>query len=131
MLKQFAVACLSLPLLISAVHAGDRTDTAVGGALGGALGAVIGHDLNGRNGAIVGAAIGGATGAALGSDYRREPQREVVVHERERHVNAPPPVYYRPQPVYREAFYNDRGHHYGHRRHHHKHKHHHHHHHDD
>ena len=33
MLKQFAVACLSLPLLISAAHAGDRTDTAVGGAL--------------------------------------------------------------------------------------------------
>ena len=78
MLKRFFVACLSLPLLVGTAHADNRTDSAVGGALGGALGAVIGHDLNGRNGAIVGAAIGGATGAALGSDYRREPQREVV-----------------------------------------------------
>ena len=68
---------------------------------------------------------GGATGAALGSDYRREPPREVVVRERERYVYAPPPAYYRPQPVYRQEFYGDRGHHYGHYKHHHGHHHHH------
>lgn len=129
MLKQLALAALSLPLLIGSVHASDRTDTAVGGALGGAIGAAIGHDMNGRNGAVLGAAIGGATGAAIGSDYRREPQREVVVHERSRYVYAPPPPprYYRSRPEYREFHDNPwrhgRGHHYGHHRHHHRHHH--------
>lgn len=124
MLKQLALAALSLPLLIGSAHAGNQTDAAVGGALGGAIGAAIGHDMNGRNGAVLGAAIGGATGAAIGSDYRREPRREVVVHERERYVYAPPPPprYYRSRPEYREyrgEWQHDRGHHYGHYRHHH------------
>ena len=86
--KRFSLAVgLMIAFGTSTVFA-DHTATVVGAAVGGATGAAIGQKTGGRNDPIIWSAIGGATGAIVGRSLGEPHERQVVVQERVRYVEA-------------------------------------------
>jgi hypothetical protein len=56
--------CVVACLLVNPAFAGEKMNTALGGAVAGVAGTIIGEQVAGENGALAGAAIGGALGGA-------------------------------------------------------------------